>query len=204
MKNWYVVYTQARQEKVAENHLARQGFDVFCPHYRKRRSHARRIDMVPAPLFPRYMFVAFDSSGADWRAIRSTRGVISLVCNGLDLVPVPEAVIDDIRRREDDEGFVVLAHHIKLKRGDRVWIESGAFGEREAIFQAQRDESRVIALLSMLGRQVKVEVPIHTIVPCSGPSAKAVEAGKARKVAGASHWRGAATKPITPFHFNWR
>ena len=86
MKSWYVAYTQPRNEKLALEHLVRQGFEVFCPQYRKRRSHARRIDMVPAPLFPRYLFVAFDASDPQWRAIRSTRGVIDLVRHGLDLV----------------------------------------------------------------------------------------------------------------------
>lgn len=185
MKNWYVAYTQARHEKLAQDHLARQGFEVFCPQYRKRRSHARRVDMVPAPLFPRYLFVAFDADSPEWRVIRSTRGVVDLVRNGLDLVPVPAAVIDDIRGREDQDGFVVLARHIKLERGDRIRIDSGAFADHEAIFHAQRDEDRVIALLSMLGRKVLVEVPIRSVVPCSGPSTKAVAAGNARKAVGA-------------------
>jgi transcriptional antiterminator RfaH len=190
MKSWYVAYTQPRHEKLAHEHLVRQGFDVFCPQYRKRRSHARRVDMVSAPLFPRYLFVAFDASDPEWRVIRSTRGVIDLVRNGLDLVPVPQAIIDDIRTRQDQDGFVVLARHIKLTRGDRIRIDSGAFADHEAIFESQRDEDRVIALLSLLGRKVLVEVPIRAVVPCSEASTKAAN-GHARKTAGAIAARGA-------------
>jgi transcriptional antiterminator RfaH len=165
MKHWYAVYTQPRNEIRAYEHLARQNFEVFLPRYLKRRSHARRVTTVPAPLFPRYLFVAFDAADAQWRAIRSTRGVIDMVRNGVDPVPVPESVINEIRRRSDAEGFVVLAKHLDLKRGARIRIDTGAFSEIEAIFEANRDEDRVVALMSLLGREVLVQVPIGAVVP---------------------------------------
>lgn len=165
MKHWYAVYTQPRNEPLASEHLVRQGFDVFFPRYLKRRSHARRVDMVPAPLFPRYVFVSFDVDEGGWRVIRSTRGVIDLVRNGLQPVAVPETIIGEIKRRRDDEGFVVLAKGIKLKRGARIRIDAGPFADYEAIFEKQRDEDRVVALLSLLGRKVVVELPIDSVAP---------------------------------------
>jgi transcriptional antiterminator RfaH len=165
MNCWYAVYTQPRHETLAGEHLQRQGFDVFLPLYLKRRSHARRVDMVPAPLFPRYLFVTFDAGKAGWRVIRSTRGVIDLVRNGLDPVPVSEAIIEEIRRRRDKDGYVVLARHLNLKRGARIRIDTGPFADYEAIFESQRDDQRVVALLSLLGRQVVVELPIRAVIP---------------------------------------
>jgi transcriptional antiterminator RfaH len=165
MKQWYAVYTQPRNEERAHEHLARQNFEVFLPRYLKRRSHARRVTTVPTPLFPRYLFVTFEAEDPQWRVIRSTRGAIDLVRNGNDPVPVPESVIGEIRRRSDDQGFVVLAKHVELKRGARIRIDTGAFSEIEAIFEASRDEDRVIALMSLLGRQVFVQVPISAVVP---------------------------------------
>lgn len=165
MKSWYAVYTQPRNETLAGEHLARQGFEVFLPRYMKRRSHARRVDMVPAPLFPRYVFVSFAAEEGGWRVIRSTRGVIDLVRNGLQPVAVPEAIIEEIQRRRDEQGFVVLANGIKLKRGARIRIDTGPFADYEAIFETQRDEDRVVALLSLLGRKVVVELPIQSVVP---------------------------------------
>lgn len=165
MKRWYAVYTQPRNEGVAQEHLVRQGFEVFLPRYLKRRSHARRIDTVPAPLFPRYIFIAFDAEDSGWRVIRSTRGVVDLVRNGLSPVPVPDTIVDEIRRRQDDDGFVVLGRYLKLDRGAPIKIGSGPFASYEAIFEAQRDEDRVVALLSLLGRKVVVQLPIKSIVP---------------------------------------
>jgi transcriptional antiterminator RfaH len=167
MKRWYAIYTQPRNEDLAAAHLSRQSFDVFFPRYIKRRSHARKIDVVPAPLFPRYLFASFDPNESRWRAIRSTRGVIDLVRNGLDPVSVPHEIIDEIRARQDTDGFVVLARHYKLKKGAKIRIEAGPFAEHEAIFEVQRDDERVIALLSLLGRKVLIELPIQSVVPTS-------------------------------------
>src|SRR5262249_21000931 len=112
MSNWYAVYTQPQSEQLASEHLARQGFEVFFPRYLKRRSHARHVEKVPAPLFPRYLFVSFDAEVAGWRVIRSTRGVIDLVRNGIDPVAVSSEIIEEIRRRSDEHGFVVLAQRL--------------------------------------------------------------------------------------------
>lgn len=165
MKNWYAVYTQPRNEERAQQHLARQGFDVFLPRYLKQKSHARRVTIAPAPLFPRYLFVSFDTSQPGWRAIRSTRGVIDLVCNSDVPTPVPESVIAEMERRRDADGYVILARQFDLKRGMRIKIDSGPFAAHEAIFQEQRDQDRVIALLSLMGREVVVQVPIRAVMP---------------------------------------
>lgn len=165
MKNWYAVYTQPRKEAVAQEHLERQGFEVFLPRYLKRRSHARRVDTVPAPLFPRYIFVAFDAEVSGWHVIRSTRGVIDLVRNGLAPVQVSASIIEGIKQRQDEEGYVVLGRYVKLVRGAPIKIGAGPFANYEAIFELQRDEDRVVALLSLLGRQVAVQLPIKAIVP---------------------------------------
>ena len=67
MKHWHVVNTRARKEQDALINLCRQGFEAYLPKYRKRRSHARRVEWVPSPLFPRYLFVCLDLEIDQWR-----------------------------------------------------------------------------------------------------------------------------------------
>lgn len=165
MNNWFVVYTQPRHEELASEHLERQGFDVYFPRYRKTRSHARRLDVVSAPLFPRYLFAGFDVMNAAWRSIRSTRGVVDVVRHGDNPAPVPNGTIDEIKAREDDKGFVVLGKHLHLSRGDPFRIDNGPFLSCEAIFESKKAEARVIALLSLLGRKVYVDLPIDMVAP---------------------------------------
>jgi transcriptional antiterminator RfaH len=164
---WFAVHTHPREEELAAEHLRRQGFDGYLPRYLKRRSHARRVQMVPAPLFPRYLFVNFDIATTAWRAIRSTRGVVDLVRNGNHPIAVPDKIIAGIRERQDADGYVLLGKHLHLARGDSFRIDRGPFASHLAIFEQQRDSERVIALLSLLGREVTVELPIGAIAPAS-------------------------------------
>lgn len=164
MKRWYAVYSQPNRESMAREHLERQGFEVFAPWYLRRRRHARRVEDVPAPLFPRYIFASFDADDAGWRVIRSTRGVIDLVRSGLDPVPVPATIISEIQGRSDENGCVVLARDAGLVQGAKIRIEAGPFADYEAIFQTVRDDERVVVLLSLLGREVRAEVPIKTVM----------------------------------------
>src|ERR1700753_504542 len=90
---WYVVQTQANGEAKAAEHLRRQGYEIYLPRYLKRRRHARKVDFVAKPLFPRYMFVAVDVATQSWRSIQSTAGVSRLVTNGDGPASVPEDVL---------------------------------------------------------------------------------------------------------------
>src|SRR5216684_6191974 len=109
MMRWYVAHTQPLAETKACWHLRNQGFAVYLPRYLKRRSHARRVELVPVPLFPRYLFLALDLAVARWRAIRSTVGISDLVCNGDRPAPVPPSVVEAIKAREDESGMVPMA-----------------------------------------------------------------------------------------------
>ncbi len=162
---WFVVHTQPRMEAVAVGHLDRLGFETYLPRFRRRRSHAGRIDEISSPLFPRYAFVAFDPGSSGWRAIRSTRGAIDVVRLGADPAPIDKSVIADIRAREDATGHVVLARQFEPKQGDRVNIQHGAFANKTVIFSKMKDSERVIALLSLLGREFSVVVPVGHIAP---------------------------------------
>ena len=95
---WYVVQTQPHAESKAARHLCRQGFQIYLPRYLKRRRHARRTETVPAPLFPRYMFVAVDIAVQRWRSIQSTIGVSRLAP---DRKPFPKDRLDCHRDLQD-------------------------------------------------------------------------------------------------------
>lgn len=154
--NWYVVQTQPNAERKALAHLDRQGFTVYLPLYRKKRRHARRTEIVAAPLFPRYMFVAIDVATQRWRSIRSTVGVSCLVCNGDTPAPVPPGIVDALRLREGCDGLIEIGSGPKFSRGDKVRVRDGVFGDCLGIFEGATDRERVSILLDLLGRKVRV------------------------------------------------
>lgn len=167
MIEWFAVHTHARAEAKALLNLRRQGFDAYLPLYLKSRSHARRLDKVPAPLFPRYLFVGVDLAVRGWRSIRSTFGVANIVCVGDRPAPVPSDVIADIRAREDSRGFVSLAQVANYHKGQRVDVVEGVLFGARALFDCHCDDRRAHLLIDLLGRQVRVTLPLTTMAPAA-------------------------------------
>ncbi len=166
-KRWFVVRTHPNGEFKALGHIMRQGFDAYLPRYLKRRRHARKTDTVQSPLFPGYLFVGMDPEQARWRALNSTVGVSELICNSGFPAPIPDDVIADIRQHEDEHGYVILGEHADLQKGDKVRITEGAMSDQLGIFDAPSDQHRVFLLLDLLGRQVRVKMPLTALAPAS-------------------------------------
>jgi transcriptional antiterminator RfaH len=155
---WYVVQTQPNAEVKVVAHLARQEFEPYLPRYLKRRRHARRIESVMAPLFPRYLFVRIDIATQRWRSIHSTFGVSRLVCNGEEPACVPDGVVAGLKTREGADGAVHLDASPRFKPGERVRIIDGVFSSCLGLYEGMTDRDRVAVLLDMLGRKVRVLV----------------------------------------------
>jgi transcriptional antiterminator RfaH len=153
---WYVVQTQVNSEARAAQNLIRQGYEIYLPRYLKRRRHARKVDFTAKPLFPRYMFVAIDMATQRWRSIQSTFGVSHIVGSGDAPATVPDGVVDSLKTREDEKGFIRLDFRPTFAPGDKVRVLAGAFMDSAGLFNGLADHDRVSILLDMLGRKVRV------------------------------------------------
>jgi transcriptional antiterminator RfaH len=162
-KRWYVAQTHVHAESKATLHLGRQGFEVYLPRYLKQRRHARRVDTVAAPLFPRYLFVSVDMATQRWHSIRSTIGITRLVTNGDVPAVVPQAIIEGLKRREDTNGLVQLECRPRFAPGDKIRVLNGAFCDALGLFEGIRDQERVAILLDLLGRKVRVVLDMDII-----------------------------------------
>jgi transcriptional antiterminator RfaH len=160
---WYVVHSQPNAEHKAVAHLQRQGFATYLPRYLKRRRHARRVEIVPAPLFPRYLFVTFDLTTQRWRSIFSTVGVSRIVCNAELPTPISDEVIGSLRAREDASGFVTLDRSPKFRAGDKIRVLEGCFADCLGLYEGMKDRDRIAILLDLLGRKVRVTVAAENV-----------------------------------------
>lgn len=163
MKRWYVAYTQPQAERGATRHLKRQGFDAYLPLCRRIRRHARREESVLRPLFPRYVFVALDLQADRWRSVNGTVGVSRLVCQGERPAALPGGVVESLRDGEIDDGVVPLSQLMLFDPGARLRVLDGAFAGQTGIYQAMTAAERVVLLFDLIGRQVRVAVPIHAV-----------------------------------------
>ncbi len=145
---WYVVHTQPQREDLAEINLQRMCERVFCPRYRQRVIlHGYRRE-VTRPLFPSYLFAAFDRSRA-FRVVHYAHGVRGVVSFGGEPAEVPPELLARIAARME-HGFVQLEPPA-LRAGQRVEIIAGPFQGYTGIFQEQlRDAQRVTILLEVL------------------------------------------------------
>jgi transcriptional antiterminator RfaH len=161
--HWYVVHTQPQNETRAEINLRRQGFATYLPRYQRTRRHARKTETVTRPLFPRYLFVDIDLARDRWRAIQSTFGVSNLVFAGDRPLPMPEGVVEQIRGRENSDGFVTLGLPAGIGPGSRVRLIEGIFTDSKGVLERVADDRRVAILLELLGREVRVFVPAASV-----------------------------------------
>ena len=118
---WYALHTHPKQENRADQNLKAWGIETFNPHIRKRRYNqfTGLPNFVTQALFPRYLFARFDA-GTLLGKIRYTRGVHSIVSFGDGPSPVSDEIIDVIKSRVDESGYVRLGE--AFKRGGRTCI----------------------------------------------------------------------------------
>lgn len=150
-RHWYVIYTKARQESVAEENLNRQGYTTYLPQLRVTKRRQGVLQSRIEPFFPRYLFIQLNQSTDNWAPIRSTRGVASLVKVLGSPRAVPAALIESLRANEDANRVQQQAGST-WQAGDEVEIEQGPFAGYRCIFQSHRSGDRVAVLLNIIGK----------------------------------------------------
>jgi transcriptional antiterminator RfaH len=156
--NWFAVYTKPRQEPTALEHLERQGFSCFLPL--AMNPYQRNIAVRPKaePLFPRYLFLNAAPEVQNLSLVRSTRGVVSLVRAGYELLRVPGQIIVALHERRDVESGLIRMDPVALHPGQAVRVFDGPLAGLEGLFLERSGNRRSILLLSILGRETVVEV----------------------------------------------
>lgn len=160
LMHWLLAFTKPRQERIAEENLLRQGYEVLCPQIRVRKLRRRAFAWLQEPLFPRYVFVGAQE-GQSWAPLRSTVGVAALVKFGGRPAVVPTALLEQLRR----EALEPQTHHPLFERGQKVRIVAGPYASLEAVFEMEEGAQRATVLLDLLGRQSPIHVDLQQLLP---------------------------------------
>jgi transcriptional antiterminator RfaH len=164
MERWLAVCCKPRQEYVAQENLVRQGFHVYLPRILiRRRLRGHWIDAIEV-LFPRYIFLRINAIQKSIAPVRSTRGVVGLVCFGGQPAVVPDQVIATLIQRENPEIGLHQADQPLFSAGDPIRLVDGPLTGMKAIFEQEDSEQRVIVLLNLLGKSNKMKVSRDWIV----------------------------------------
>ena len=160
---WYAVHTLPQREGTAEAHLLRQGFHVYVPRISTVKRHARRIEKLKIPLFPRYGFVRLDLGRDRWRSINGTTGVTSLVMARDFPAPVPVGVVEALVLAQTNDG--VVDFDWGFRPGDEVCVVSGPFSGALGVLKRLTPTGRVEMLLSLLNVTVRMSVARDVLEP---------------------------------------
>ena len=160
---WFLIYTKAQQEQRAKKNLESQGFETFLPLIAFAQSNSSKSITLKA-MFPRYLFVKFNTELDKWNRIKSTRGVSHLVVFGQRLAEIPNQVIVYLRSKADENDIVRL----KIKRqefnkGEKVVVKTGAFKGKEATFLSKKSKERVRILLRFVNHLITAEIPASDV-----------------------------------------
>jgi transcriptional antiterminator RfaH len=159
LRRWYVVYSKPHKEEVAHFHLRRKGVEAFFPQLLLPHPSTKRQRVVP--LFPNYLFVQL-CAPEEYDYVRWSPGVRCFVSFNGTPTPVEEGIVAFLRQRANPEG--ILEARSSLTVGQEVRIIGGPFEGLIGILQDPPNaRGRVRVLMELLGRQVKVEVPVQLV-----------------------------------------
>ena len=157
---WYAIYTRPREEDRADSNLRAWGVETFSPKLKEkcRRRYSNQVTYSIKPLFSRYIFAKFDASVL-LQKIYYTRGVHSVVCYADQPAIIDGQIIDEIKARVRDDGFIQLEDEDDFKQGDKVTIQEGSLSGISGVFhRGLKDSERVLILLTNAKYQVSVAI----------------------------------------------
>ncbi|MCX7869005.1 MAG: hypothetical protein N2322_03545 [Terrimicrobiaceae bacterium] len=162
---WYCLRAKKLSEHIAAAALRTEiGLpEVFCPRITFDRARRNVKVRVTEALFPCYLFARFVYSES-WRAVRSARGVTSIVSFGGRPAPVPDAVIAELRAAV--QGGETIEIPTEIGPGDEIEVVGGPFaGLRTVVTRVLPAKQRVAILMEVLGQEREVEVPCELVLP---------------------------------------
>jgi transcriptional antiterminator RfaH len=159
--SWFLAQLKPNCADIADKNLKRQGFRTFLPLEEKTRQHNGKFVTDRRPLFPGYIFVAFDVTHGLWRAVKSTYGITRLVSFGKEPAAVPPDLVSQLMVSCDASGKLLQSEI--LKPGDQVTLTKGPFANFAAEVVKTAPDRRVWVLMEIMGAQTRVAVGVDQL-----------------------------------------
>ncbi len=124
-KNWYVLQTKPRNEKVVLSQIERKKIEVYAPFVEKVRIWSDRKKKIQMPLFSGYVFIFADEEERV-RAITNTTGAIKYLYYEKRPARVSEREIELIKQTLLEPEKISIEEK-KIKKGDSILVTRGIF-----------------------------------------------------------------------------
>lgn len=172
---WYILKVQSnREDSIRETLIRRvklQGLDhlfgeVIVPKEQVTEFKGGKKKVVSRKLYPGYILVHMVLNDESWYLVRETSGIGDFTGSAGRPSPMPEADVNKLLNKVEEEADESPRLKIAFRKGDRVKINEGTFenfeGEVEQIDEAN---GRVTVILSIFGRSTPVDIEYWQIEP---------------------------------------
>lgn len=155
---WYCAETGPGRESLATDRLQHLGFAVFLPLCIREVRHARRVEVVQRPLFPRYLFLRFDVGADPWRRAYASQCVRIHGPTPEQPTPLPAGMVERWQAEGWDKPLARDLGPELIAAGAHVALTAGPFCDARGVCLWD-DGTRCAVLLSVMGRQVQANMP---------------------------------------------
>jgi transcription elongation factor/antiterminator RfaH len=156
MEQWYTLYTKPNAEHLVAATLAQRHVVTYLPELEKI---GQRRKYKSAPFFPCYLFAHVDLVQVNLSTLQWTPGLRYVVAVDGRPIPIPDPMIDFIRRKLAQLEIFGIWPVCSFNPGDPVRITDGPFKDMVAIFEGpDRAAHRVRVLLNILGQLSRTQV----------------------------------------------
>ena len=153
-KQWIVVRSKPRSEKVAHNELVKKNIESYLPLLKERRKWSDRKKWVEFPLFSSYLFARIDIKDSIF--VLQTQGVNTIVKFGKQIAIVQNSVIKAIRLAM--EGGYQLEPVEYFLEGNRVEVVAGPMKGIKGIVAKLRGQNRLIIKIDAIQQALSIQI----------------------------------------------
>ena len=159
LKNWIVVRSKPRSEKIAYAQLKEKGIEAYLPLLKKRRKWSDRKKWVEFPLFSSYLFAKIEIKNSIF--VLQTNGVSSLVKFGEVIAIVQDEVVHAIKLAIDGGYQLTPAEYFIA--GNAVEVIEGPMRGVKGIVEQLKGKDRLVIKIDAIEQALSIDIDTRFI-----------------------------------------
>lgn len=159
LKNWIVVRSKPRSEKIAYAQLKEKGIEAYLPLLKERRKWSDRKKWVEFPLFSSYLFAKIEIKNSIF--VLQTHGVSCLVKFGEEIAIVQDEVVNAIKLAIDGGYQLTPAEYFIA--GNAVEVIKGPMRGVKGIVAQLKGKDRLVIKIDAIQQALSIDIDTRFI-----------------------------------------
>ncbi len=158
---WFAVYTKYKCEKYVAEQLSKKNIEAYVPIITKTRRYSRKIKHYQIPLINCYVFVCIHK--AEYVPTLETEYVMKFLKQGKDLLCIPHAEIDTLKRVAGDVEEIHIIENNIFQSGEEVEVISGHLTGMKGKIISRLGKRNFVVELNTIGYQLSIQVDLNLL-----------------------------------------